>query len=198
MRDEQRDNDIWLSEIMPTAMQRVGGTQADQLAWLLRFAQRPDLAGLKGQALDMVLGEMAYFVFARGGVGPNFNEKPKVSAATAQGIARSIKEGLRAKADGGIWEFELRGDVSSRALFGFLHTTEGDPKPIWLYRGRFRGVFLAHAMDIVANHFDAIQRCKRADCGKLFVRTDQRQQYCEQNCSTLERQNKFRAKGKGK
>ena len=196
MTTERRDSS-WFFQVLPDAMKRVGGAEHEQLAWLMEFAQRPDLPGLKGNDLENVLADAAYFLVARGG-GPVLILKPDVTAAKLTGMARTIRDALSRLVDGNDWILTHGRELTARQLRGRFNTSLKLTLPQWRYTGTFRGCFLAHAQDLVAARMEDIQRCKRQACLKLFVRADKRQRYCEENCSTLERQNKFRSKGESK
>jgi hypothetical protein len=176
----------WLAELFPKVAVRVGRTPRERLAWLLEFAEQPDL---RNQTVNFeeLLAEIAAFAIAEGW-NTRLDTRPSLSRGDVQQLILEVHDGLRNLTldPSRPWDFRtadrnltwsVRRDRLGRAIVS--------------QSGHLPDVFIWQAHRLVTLALEALRTCRR--CARLFVIRRRGQVYCSDTCSQAVRNARFRA-----
>ncbi len=189
----------WLGTVGPGAARRVfgrAGTGPAQCASaLLAWAQRADLALLRGQALDDALADVAMIV-AAGGASPStavLRTRPNVSARQLADLAAELVGTMN----------QLKGPGAGPKESGQVMAPDTRHLLLWdpISGGPARSLFvspdfltssLLQLRELIGQHIHRIARCQR--CPRFFLIGKRAQKFCSPRCANAARTARFTQK----
>jgi len=141
----------------------------ERVEWLLKFAQREDLAALKGAPLRRLSSEVLQRY--------RYGNRRLLTAREINELANALLERLNSSAG----NRDYRGSGIDYIVMRWPPHTKA---------GRFEFLKLTMLADLVEENPN-IGRCKRSDCSRFFI-GPKRQQYCSDPCGNLNRVRAYR------
>jgi hypothetical protein len=189
----------WLMTVGPAAARRVfgraGAGPAQCASALLVWAQRADLALLKGQALEDALADLALIVTAGGPTSSTavLSARPNVRARQLADLAADLVGTMNQLKEpgGGPKESGQAVPQDMRHLLVWDSASGGPARSLFVSRD-FLTTALWQLRDLVGQHIHRIARCPR--CARLFLIGKRAQKFCSPRCAGAARTAKFAQK----
>lgn len=171
-------------------------TDEARFSWMLDFAQRTDVRGLKDDDLFRVQCEIVAFAMSPDAIATDVHSE-KQTARQLNALAEAIRDGVQGFLDGRGWPAPMQG---RRTIY-----RARDEVVVEVDRNDVREkletdtptLIIWRAQNLLHENPDRVGHCARAECGRWFAIV-KRQMFCSDRCSSLVRTHKWRSKPKNR